>query len=457
MVHSMTEDDQHAHGAESANSTGAHRTPSMPHANTFPSTPGARLPLKDLIGNCDEANVEEPAVKSPEEQLGWIPNSSSGTTPNKRKRKRAKSSSPSCPATSSQHACAPLGSVDYGATSSVKRTPAPDPVADLWLRYANGKPSGGTSEVSRISSLVFQGSPRPVETPVKSGPFRRWASTGNDWPTTKTKRRGLDQKHSIAVWQDQTAAASGGTSKVASMVQKMQQTLATQGLEQQQQQPDNAKPAVVTRDCPSSSSPLPEVGTESFPTPAVVSPLQGRQAHSRSPHKHATVPSKTNEPKDRPQSRGSREPLSGSGGGNIKPVGDPLNPGAGLRLHLQSKAPLPAYKRPSITRPPSQPQGPRAPPTTLPSRDFDEFGDDAFESIADDIDKLLSQRESSIQHRHPAQKQWAAERQAPLPASPKEIIKLDDDDEFDCGDIDEDSFVQAEFSATQSLRVSHQS
>ncbi|KAI7138261.1 hypothetical protein KC352_g30221, partial [Hortaea werneckii] len=44
------------------------KTPALGHSKTFPCTPGARLPLEDLIGSFDEhAKKLEPEVRSPEE------------------------------------------------------------------------------------------------------------------------------------------------------------------------------------------------------------------------------------------------------------------------------------------------------------------------------------------------------------------------------------------------------
>ncbi|KAK4506536.1 hypothetical protein PRZ48_000268 [Zasmidium cellare] len=453
--------DESGSGSLSAQSNKTDGTPQLPHANTFPCTPGARLPLEDLIGNCDETIQKEPVHESPEEQIGWHPQSSSDLlTPNQRKRKRAKSSSPSCPNTSSQQERA-SGFFGESGAPSAKKTPAADPATDLWQRYANGRANGETLNIPEIGNLIFQASPRPIETPVKGGPLRRWASTGNDWPSTKNKKRCTGTRQSINVWQDQTAVESGGKSKVATMVQKIQETLASQKLEQAQ-----AKAVARTADAPSSSSPLPEIGAEGFPTPAAVSPLQSRQANVKSPLRTVQPPLRIQElkpPSQRPQFRPTQ-----SGGfrtESSRPVGDPLNPGTAGSLHLHSKAPLPAYKRPSITKAPSQPKVPQviAPPRApAANKDFDDFGDDAFDLTADDLDELLSQ--APVEQRalydipqHPNPPSQVQSKAIPQDAPPRpqaETITLDDDDEFGDDDLDEDSFVQAEFSATQAQRMS---
>lgn len=237
------------------------------------------------------------------------------------------------------------------------------------------------------------------------------------------------------------------------MVQRIQETLASQKLEQER----NASKAPAA-EAPSSSSPLPETGAEKAPTSAAVSPLQTRQANVRSPTR---VQPRAHELKPR-STQGIRR--TQSGGYRVdpsKPVGDPLNP-SNTGLYLGSKAPLPAYKRPSITRPPSQPrvQQVTAPPVAPVARkDYDEFGDDAFDLTADDLDELLSQKpleQRSLydipQHPNPPQQSADSAKQ---PRAPLETITIDDDDEFGGDDIDEDSFAQAEFSATQAPRVSH--
>lgn len=431
------------------------------HAASFPCTPGARLPLDDLIGNSDERKAEEPANGSPQEQIGWVPNSS--TSPNRRKRKRAKSSSPTAPASSSQ----PHHFSSQRSLLGVTRTPAADPVTDLWQRYASSNQSGEGLKVPEVSNLIMQGSPRALETPVKGGGLRRWASTGNDWPNSRNKRRCTSSRASVNVWQEQTALETGNTSKVASMVQQLQATLTTQrqGLAE-----DTAAAAVtVASDCPSSSSPLPDIGSEAFAKPQIPSPLRARKStmsaqsaithgrcddSSHAPNAHSLRPT---------QSGGIRFDTS-------RLVGDPLNPGAAPTYSLQNKAPLPAYKRPSITRVPSQPKvAPGIIAAAATTTTKDEFDDDDFDLSVDDLNELCSQaptKPTSLydipQHlQPPAQLATMPSLQAGEVSQrhqhPATIIINDDDDEdeFGGGEIDEDSFAQAEINATQTLKVSH--
>jgi DNA replication ATP-dependent helicase Dna2 len=144
-------------------------------------------------------------------------------------------------------------------------------------------------------------------------------------------------------------------------------------------------------------------------------------------------------------------------------------------LHLQSKAPLPAFRRPSIRRTPSDtnprqasmPAPPAAPvPPHMPTltEDLDEFGDD-MEFSVEDLDELMSQ---PLQNRslhdipaHPNPPPQQQPLQQPLQEVASELIELADDDfdddEFACDDLDETSFIEAELQATQAYRASRTS
>lgn len=450
-------------GTEATTSSqSASKTPQLPHANTFPCTPGARLPLEDLIGNFDEsARKPEPKEQSPEEQLGWIPNSSSSLLTPHRKRKRAKSSSPSCPTTSSQRQEASAFFVGNG-TQGDKRSPEADPTADLWQRYGAGKDSVDGLKVPDFSHLI-QASPRPLETPVKNAGLRRWASTGNDWPSSKNKRRRTDSRTSMSVWKGEQQTETCGKSKVATMVEKLQESLATQKLAQ-----SVSKPAMSVEP-PSSSSPLPEVGLESCGNVPSASPLQARQQQPVSRAAPSAVPRP-------PQPRlDTRKPVYISSDGpapvdnNMRDVQlpDVVKPAP---LHLQSKAPLPAYRRPAMARAPSNSgrQYPvkftSEPAPVLPAvtEDFDEFGD-AFDLSAEDLDELVSQKpleQRSLHeippHPNPPPQQQSVLDQGDASVLPQTVIDVDDD-EFGDDDLDEDTLAEAEFSATQAYRASHTS
>ena len=462
--------------------SGSSTTPQTSHANTFPCTPGARLPLEDLIGTFDDT-ARRPAEKeqSPEEQIGWIPNSSSTLLTPNRKRKRARSSSPSCPTTSSQRQETSAFFAGNG-TQGEKRTPEADPTADLWRRYGDGKDVGEGLKLPDFSHLIGQASPRPLETPAKNAAFRRWASTGNDWPSSKNKRPRTDGKTSISLWQDgQQQADSGGKSKVATMVEKIQESLATQKLAQ-----SVSKPAVRV-EAPSSSNPLPEIAMETFSNAPSASPLQARQQLQQQQQQQRPQPQQP--PVRALQANAARPPLAQNNArGNLNlssdsllPVNDnktrqiqPQDTVMPAPLHLQSKAPLPAYRRPAITRAPSasgrqypmkQPSQPKPAPVPIlhtVNVDLDEFGDDAFDLSAEDLDELVSQKppyQRSL-HEIPPHPNPPPQRQnyKPTPPPRQAVVPIDDsDDEFGGDDLDESTLVEAEISATQAYRASQAS
>ena len=148
-------------------------------------------------------------------------------------------------------------------------------------------------------------------------------------------------------------------------------------------------------------------------------------------------------------------------------------------LYLSSKAPLPAYKRPSITRMPSDSAQQRESIQTATStgsaitENLDEFGDD-FDLTAEDLDELVSHPppldqmplHQIPQHPDPPPQedlqnaaQGSLAQHTTNAGCAVHPIQLDDDDgdEFGMDDIDEASFAQAETSATQALRASHPS
>lgn len=452
-------------------------TPHLPHANTFPCTPGTRLPLEDLIGSFEETTKKaQPTDQTPEEHIGWIPNSSSALLTPNRKRKRARSSSPSCPTTSSQRN-ETLAFFPGTAAEAEKQTPEADPAADLWKRYATEKQADGTAHSPDFGHLVFQLSPRATETPAsKNAGLRRWASAGNDWPSSKCKRRRTTAKSNVTLWQDEQVAESGSKSKVAAMVDKLQESLATQRLAN-----PPPKPAIRVEG-PSSSSPLPETGAaDSFNSVPSASPLDAKQAagptrsdnhhhqqQQSKPNAHTTKGPQIRQPADKAQH------MSESHHTTMPPLDSIIS----APLHLQSKAPLPAYKRPSITRVPStnmqQHSATLVPPpakATL-STDLDEFADD-LDLSAEDLEELMTQPPPLHQrplHQIPAHPNPPAQQQlnpdqhqhsAPFhevaghAGQPIYVNDFDDDDdEFGGNDIDEASLAQAEFSATQAFRAS---
>lgn len=466
----------------------AKKAPQLPHAHTFPSTPSARLPLADLIGNYDDA-CQRPALKddSPEDYIGWIPNSSNVLLTPGRKRKRARSSSP----LSSSQRQNESSRFDFGVQSAEKQTPSADPVMNLWQRYATGRGAEEGLQAPDFSHLMLQASPRPLETPQRKGDgLRRWASTGADWPTTKAKRRRA-AKTPVTVWEEQEVDTSG-RSKVAAMVEKMQKSLASQRIEH----PEQTEEAKL--DGPSSSSSLPETGVKDVITrftgqqfvqtnsnaaranerPTVLE--RGSQMSQEefgsdvfvediqatiSPRTPALISSGCTRINTASRPPAQRGPTLDDFGSDLtvedilqsRIVNDSV---ISAPLHLRSKAPLPAFKRPAITRPPV-----KIKPLIPAAQELDEFGDD-MDFTAEDLEELMSQPvpvkantplyQNPEQTNTPLQQGTVSNGNAAVleAAATTNIDDDDDDDEFGFNDIDDNSFEDAVISATQAFMAS---
>lgn len=433
----------------------------LPHAHTFPCTPGTRLSLEDLIGDLDETTKRiEQKEKSPEEQIGWIPNSSSTLITPRRPQKRARSSSPSCPTTSSQRN-EPF--IAYGVQGDEKDAPEADPVADLWQTYAAGKGTAERNKFPDFHGLLFQASPRPFETPVKNSSLRRWASTGNEWPSAANKRRRLDMKHSVEVWGNAQTADVGGTSKLAAMVDRLQQSLTSHNLTISPDDLNNAG-------APSSSSPLPNtiagrtaqelVGGGALRPTSVAHSLDNR-ASAPPPRMGALLkPLKLNEEVEQDKERIELQET-------IRHHPPPDDRVAPAPLHLRCKAPLPAFKRPTLTRVPST-SGRHYPVSHLPTevstmaitREVDEFGDDDFDITVEDLESLTGTRnnisQSTLTGDAPVRADGAVQSTLveTKPLGKRIPEDAPDSDEYGDDDLDEDALVQVEITATQQFTAS---
>ena len=232
----------------------------------FPSTPSARLPLLEVSRNTSRNNQSATLATTPEEYIGWRTIlSPKGTGPlefiGTKKRKRTRSSSP---LHSSQGDAGQLSGkpVAYsGNANNLLQTPRVDPAADLWTKYTADKVNVDAELKARplkSVSLVRNLSPDPRGEALngKVGGLRRWASCGVEWPMSRAKRRKtkaasrteqVEISYERMKSQQNNNAENVITSKLGSLIERMQETLAaTSALE--------AVPA------PSSSSPLPKTG-----------------------------------------------------------------------------------------------------------------------------------------------------------------------------------------------------
>ena len=204
--------------------------------------------------------------QSPEEQISWIANSSHPDLTPRQKRRRTHSSSP---VTSSQERNEQFA---FKSIQQALRTPRTisDPATDLWTRYANGKNADGSDlKLPAFAYLMEESSPRSgPRTPNASvGGLRRWASCGMDFPASRVKRRrtnGVLRDRDMS--EDREPDQPKQMSRVEMLLEKVQASL--------------AQPACIRKDAPSSSSPLPDKGD--FPHANIASPLlrSGRASQS---------------------------------------------------------------------------------------------------------------------------------------------------------------------------------
>lgn len=442
------------------------KTPKGSPTKMLPSTPAMRLPLADLVGNAEEAlrRHDEPKQPSPDEQVGWIANSSHPDLTPRQKRRRAQSSSP---ISSSQERAS---AIDFKNMQQSIRTPRTisDPAANLWSRYASGRNGGDVDcALPFFAHLIEPSSPRSgPRTPGASvSGLRRWASCGMDFPASKTKRRrthGVFRDGS----QDQDTSQSDKpkpVSRVGMLLERVQASL--------------AQPQHLKKDAPSSSSPLPDKGE--FPDIPIASPVRTSRPSTR--------PSQN----ERPSQRSFRSVQSH---GNLEADVDEFG---GDELDLDMDQTMEVQHQPSRI-PHSEPQrlglieAPQDNRIASIKEDWDESGDEFDDEFGgDDLDisledmdnavPIFDTRSSSRNHTastSAAYSRYVSENQpdyisgpvqerkttATEMSKPRSSIVLaqeqvqvdltgfsddDDDDDFGGFDLDDEAFAQAEFSATQ--------
>ena len=209
----------------------AFETPRLPHNKSFPqpSTPAARLPLADLVGNIDDTSRHAvQSVLSPQEQLYWRGSQPVNTPVPRKNKKRAHSSSPVGPSQDE-----PRLSVLKGELT----TPQADPATDLWSRYTSNKGTPGVKRSVAFAHLINESSPRSAAAAGSVSGLRRWASCGVEFPASTRKRRkthGIFQGDRPDDAEDIFTAAPSSdgmmqgqapTSNLASIVQRMKESI----------------------------------------------------------------------------------------------------------------------------------------------------------------------------------------------------------------------------------------
>ncbi|KAF2223148.1 hypothetical protein BDZ85DRAFT_263074 [Elsinoe ampelina] len=433
-----------------------------------PSTPAVRLPLADLLGNNEEI-VKELPQKEDSPELNWVTNSQHPDfTPGKR-RKRAASSSP---ATSSQNEASshfgPRAPLDLHQIQQALKTPKADPAADLWTRYnaLNDSEDHAVARLPSLAHLLQDSSPQSLpRTPGGSiGGLRRWASCGNEWPASKSKRRrtnGVFRDRDQSSHEDALPSREHSNgSRLGAMVDRVQANLA------------HEKPAKRLQD-PSSSSPLPDKG--SFDSNGPESPVNraaSRSSNARTSHgDHVQAPAAVSNPTTTDEADQS----SDYGDDNIDLDEFALDEASPAGLRSESKGGQVDICQDSGYQEESEAidnshggDSHNIYAGHLPTIDeeSDEFGEDDditaedLETALTQIEKLATQKQRSSNigpqydgHNDQSRAERPSIKNRPAPKFTSNDHD-DDDDEFGELDADEESFAAAEIAATQAYRAS---
>ena len=175
----------------------------------FPMTPVGRVPLADLIGNCEDPLDRSP-IRSPVERVVWNHSAQSSAEPcsymtpvTKRGKKRARSSSPP---SSNKVGAIEKPAFDLQNLQASLGSPQADPALDLENRYfaKNKWVTPSRPSASAAADFMHSSSPeRPEFTSSDSGKLRRTVSCGLEWPAA-TKRRRISRNSSQFVHKDVT-------------------------------------------------------------------------------------------------------------------------------------------------------------------------------------------------------------------------------------------------------------
>lgn len=420
------------------------------HGNTKscppPSTPRARLPLAELVGNVDDSSrhVIKTAV-SPEEQLCWR-GSQQINTPLPRKRKRARSSSPAAPSPEEEsHAQA--------HDTRQLTTPQANPATDLWNQYTNNKGTPSGHKGIAFAHLISEASPRSSATAGSVSGLRRWASCGVEFPASTRKRRRTQAP--VSIFRDQAEditdqpSSDGnlqgpprGKTNLVELLEKIRES--------------KAKPVTSETLAPSSSSPLPASERQHDPND---SPLRSRgrgdmedDETSENMGDNSAVAEEEEEEEERNdcKPRKTSDSFDEFGCADFDDEMEDTIEFSRTRASPRDQLIQPTDTTDSLAarRVPSEP------PAVNAADSDDEFGLDE-DIFAEDLELVASLYDTRAER--------SPEVQAPVSAgtgdaqptntasvAPSVIDLVEDDDEDDFGDdIDVDEFAAAEVAATQ--------
>lgn len=438
-------DSHHVDASDAVEKTAQTPKPGSKTSCPPPSTPGARLPLAELVGNVDDSSRHViKAVVSPEEQLCWH-GSQQINTPLPRKRKRARSSSPIAPS--------PEENEPQGQPQDTRQltTPQANPATELWNQYTNNKETPSGKKGIAFGHLISEASPRSSATAGSVSGLRRWASCGVEFPASTRKRR---RKHApIGVFKEQTEDIADQPSSDGNFQGLPRaKTNLVELLEKIRESKEKTTSRLETL-APSSSSPLPAPERRTVPTD---SPSRNRgQYELDNGETSATLEDITaaehegtgeEEDKNRRSSGSSDEFGDADFDDDMVDVLEASGTAAMAPETLPSQLPALGINAgtTAIAHVPSQ-------PTTMKTNESDdEFGLDE-DSFVEDLEHVASLYDARTQY---SQEQRGVDVESDntqaAPSAPPVINLVEDDDDDDFGDdIDVDEFAAAEVAATQ--------
>lgn len=222
-----------------------------------PQTPANRIPLADLITSTEDAIIQDPAANiTPEDHVIWqhVPASSNtdtkSRTPATSSKKRRHSSSPTCSPSTDNSKSARKEPFDLQSFQALLKTPQSDIAADLWNNYVEKHKANGNGDVQlpRFENLLSSSPQTPASAKASrdSSGLRRSISCNAEWPTSRAKRRKIDDDSKMArglfsrTRSNVLDSGKSKSSRINFLVEQIEKSL--------------QKPS----DVPSSSSPLPE-------------------------------------------------------------------------------------------------------------------------------------------------------------------------------------------------------
>lgn len=226
-------------------------------AKECPQTPANRIPLADLISSTEDAVIQDPTADlTPEDHVIWqhVPASSNtdtkSRTPATNSKKRRHSSSPAGSPLPGNSKSARKEPFDLQSFQALLKTPQNDMASDLWNNYVEKHKANGNGNIQlpRFENLLSSSpqTPASAKTSRDSSGLRRSISCNAEWPTSRTKRRKIDDdcKTSRGLFsRTKSNVLDSGKSKSSRINFLIDQ------IEKSLQKPSDA---------PSSSSPLPE-------------------------------------------------------------------------------------------------------------------------------------------------------------------------------------------------------